>query len=402
MDLKFTPSKASGTVVAPPSKSVAHRHLICAALARDKSVIHGIFDSEDMLATLSCISATGANVTIDGDVASIEPSKFLSLENAVFDCRESGSTLRFFLPIVLALGAKNVTFKGSERLIQRGVGEYKKVFEECDIDIKVCADCIKISGNLHSGNYTISGNVSSQYTTGLLFALSIVEGDSTLTLTTPIESKSYINITLDVMQKCGVSIAMQGENVFKISGNKRFDGGEYSVEGDWSNSAFWLALKAMGDDVEVIGLNRESKQGDRAIEDMLCALDKENVVLDLSDCPDLAPVLFAVSATKKGCRFLGTSRLKIKESDRGTAMAQELAKFGVNVQVLDNEVLVCANALKKPIEPIDGHNDHRIVMANAVLLCKTGGVLKGAEAVKKSYPHFFEDMKKLGVKIDEI
>ncbi len=402
MDLKFTPSNASGNVIAPPSKSVAHRLLIASALARGNSVIHGIFTSEDMLATLSCAKALGADVLLDGDIAKVSPCDFKPLENIVFDCRESGSTLRFFLPIALALGAKNVIFKGSERLVCRGIGEYKSVFDACGIHLNIGSDTIVVDGKLHSGDYTIKGNVSSQYITGLLFALSVVEGDSRLVVTEPVESRSYIDITLDVMKKCGVSVEKIDKNIFTIKGNSTFKGGEYFVEGDWSNGAFFLAMQAMGEDVKVIGLDDNSKQGDKVIKKMLCSLDMGNQVLDLSDCPDLAPVLFAVASARKGGHFVGTSRLKIKESDRGGAMAQELAKYGVNVRVLDNEVLVCANKLQHPDEPIDGHKDHRIVMANAVLLCKTGGVLKGAEAVNKSYPHFFEDMKKLGVKIDEI
>lgn len=401
MDLKFYPSKPSGRVCAPPSKSVAHRQLIASALAKEPSVIHGVLQSEDMVATLSCVLTLGAKILMDRDSVCVKPSDFSPLENKVFECKESGSTLRFFLPIALAMGAKNVTFKCSERLVERGVGVYQTAFSGRGISIDVQKDTILVNGKLESGEYTVRGDVSSQYVTGLLVALSLVEGDSTLIVTKPVESRGYIDVTLDVMKKRGIQIE-ERENVFKIKGGQHFDGGEYTVEGDWSNAAFWLALKAMGEDVEVDNLNRESTQGDKAVESMLCALDEENARIDLSNCPDLAPILFAVSAQKRGATFVGTERLKIKESDRGAVMAQELAKYGVKVIVSDNEVRVLDSDIQKPTQPICGHNDHRIVMANAILLCKTGGVLCGAEAVRKSYPRFFEDMKSLGVKIDEI
>lgn len=402
MKVKILPSKTSGEVSAPPSKSFAHRYLIGSVLSRGKCVIKNIADSDDISATLSCIEQLGGSVTKDGNIVTVIPTNEKQIENAVFDCKESGSTLRFFIPVVLATGAKNCTFLGSERLLARGIKEYEKLFENSDVTIKSDEKSIEISGKLTAGNYEISGEVSSQYTTGMLFALSVLDGKSTLKITGNAESRAYVDMTIKVLKDFGADIAEPEKNFFEINGKGRLSPGEFTVEGDWSNAAFLIALSRLLGTISVSGLNENSVQGDRFSSVAFDALDGENAEIDLKDCPDLAPILFAYAAYKNGGKFINTRRLRVKESDRANVMAEELKKFGANVKVYENSVEIEKTQLKPPIVPLCGHNDHRIVMALSVLAAVFGAEIDGAEAVNKSYPDFFRVIKKAGVNVYEI
>ena len=402
MKVKILPSKTSGEVSAPPSKSFAHRYLIGSVLSRGKCVIKNIADSDDISATLSCIEQLGGSVTKDGNTVTVIPTNEKQIENAVFDCKESGSTLRFFIPVVLATGAKNCTFSGSERLLARGIKEYEKLFENSDVKINSDEKSIEISGKLTAGNYEISGEVSSQYTTGMLFALSVLDGKSTLKITGNAESRAYVDMTIKVLKDFGADIAEPEKNFFEINGKGRLSPGEFTVEGDWSNAAFLIALSRLLGTISVSGLNENSVQGDRFCTAAFDALDGENAEIDLKDCPDLAPILFAYAAYKNGGKFTNTRRLRVKESDRANVMAEELKKFGANVKVYENSVEIEKTQLKPPIVPLCGHNDHRIVMALSVLAAVFGAEIDGAEAVNKSYPDFFRVIKKAGVNVYEI
>lgn len=402
MKVKILPSKTSGEVSAPPSKSFAHRYLIGSVLSRGKCVIKNIADSDDISATLSCIEQLGGSVTKDGNTVTVIPTNENQIENAVFDCKESGSTLRFFIPVVLATGAKNCTFSGSERLLARGIKEYEKLFENSDVKIKSDEKSIETSGKLTAGNYEISGEVSSQYTTGMLFALSVLDGKSTLKITGNVESRAYVDMTIKVLKDFGADIAETEKNFFEINGKGRLSLGEFTVEGDWSNAAFLIALSRLVGTISVSGLNENSVQGDRFSSVAFDALDGENAEIDLKDCPDLAPILFAYAAYKNGGKFTNTRRLRVKESDRANVMAEELKKFGANVKVYENSVEIEKTQLKPPIVPLCGHNDHRIVMALSVLAAVFGAEIDGAEAVNKSYPDFFRVIKKAGVNVYEI
>lgn len=402
MKVKILPSKTSGEVSAPPSKSFAHRYLIGSVLSRGKCVIKNIADSDDISATLSCIEKLGGSVTKDGNIVTVIPTNEKQIENAVFDCKESGSTLRFFIPVVLATGAKNCTFLGSERLLARGIKEYEKLFENSDVTIKSDEKSIEVNGTLSAGNYEISGEVSSQYTTGMLFALSVLDGKSTLKITGNAESRAYVDMTIKVLKDFGADITETEKNFFEINGKGRLSPGEFTVEGDWSNAAFLIALSRLVGTISVSGLNENSVQGDRFCTAAFDALDGENAEIDLKDCPDLAPILFAYAAYKNGGRFTNTRRLRVKESDRANVMAEELKKFGANVKVYENSVEIEKTQLKPPIVPLCGHNDHRIVMALSVLAAVFGAEIDGAEAVNKSYPDFFRVIKKAGVNVYEI
>lgn len=402
MKVKILPSKTSGEVSAPPSKSFAHRYLIGSVLSCGKCVIKNIADSDDISATLSCIEQLGGSVTKDGNIVTVIPTNEKQIENAVFDCKESGSTLRFFIPVVLATGAKNCTFLGSERLLARGIKEYEKLFENSDVKIKSDEKSIEVNGTLSAGNYEISGEVSSQYTTGMLFALSRLTGKSTLKITGNAESRAYVDMTIKVLKDFGADITETEKNFFEINGKGRLSPGEFTVEGDWSNAAFLIALSRLVGTISVSGLNENSVQGDRFCTAAFDALDGENAEIDLKDCPDLAPILFAYAAYKNGGKFINTRRLRVKESDRANVMAEELKKFGANVKVYENSVEIEKTQLKPPIVPLCGHNDHRIVMALSVLAAVFGAEIDGAEAVNKSYPDFFRVIKKAGVNIYEI
>ena len=402
MKVKILPSKTSGEVSAPPSKSFAHRYLIGSVLSRGKCVIKNAKDSDDISATLSCIEQLGGSVTKDGNIVTVIPTNEKQIEHAVFDCKESGSTLRFFIPVVLATGAKNCTFLGSERLLVRGIKEYEKLFENSDVKIKSDEKSIEVNGKLTAGNYEISGEVSSQYTTGMLFALSVLDGKSTLKITGNVESRAYVDMTIKVLKDFGADIAEPEKNYFEINGKGRLSPGEFTVEGDWSNAAFLIALSRLLGTISVSGLNENSVQGDRFSSVAFDALDGENAEIDLKDCPDLAPILFAYAAYKNGGRFTNTRRLRVKESDRANVMAEELKKFGANVKVYENSVEIEKTQLKQPIVPLCGHNDHRIVMALSVLAAVFGAEIDGAEAVNKSYPDFFRVIKKAGVNVYEI
>lgn len=402
MKVKILPSKTSGEVSAPPSKSFAHRYLIGSVLSRGKCVIKNIADSDDISATLSCIEQLGGSVTKDGNTVTVIPTNENQIENAVFDCKESGSTLRFFIPVVLATGAINCTFSGSERLLARGIKEYEKLFENSDVKINSDEKSIEVNGKLTAGNYEISGEVSSQYTTGMLFALSVLDGKSTLKITGNAESRAYVDMTIKVLKDFGADVAEPEKNFFEINGKGRLSPGEFTVEGDWSNAAFLIALSRLVGTISVSGLNENSVQGDRFSSVAFDALDGENAEIDLKDCPDLAPILFAYAAYKNGGKFINTRRLRVKESDRANVMAEELKKFGANVKVYENSVKIEKMQLKPPIVPLCGHNDHRIVMALSVLAAVFGAEIDGAEAVNKSYPDFFRVIKKAGVNVYEI
>ena len=398
MKVTISPGAARGVIAAPASKSVAHRMMICAALAKGSSVLRGVADSQDMLATLDCIAALGAAYEKDGDTLTVHGvGGDLSRSTGAFPCRESGSTLRFFVPAALLKEGTGV-FTGSERLLQRGADVYGEVFADKNIAMAKTAGGVTFTGRLVPGDYAVRGDISSQYITGLLLALPLTGGDSTLTVIPPVESRPYIDITLGVMRQFGVAVVQTEENVFHISGGQ-YRAVSAAVEGDWSNAAFFYALNALGGDVTVTGLSPDSLQGDRACVEMLEQLKRGFAEIDIAETPDLGPVLFAAAAALHGGRFTGTRRLAVKESDRAAVMAAELAKCGVKTEAEANALTVFPGGLKKPATPLCGHNDHRVVMALAVLLTRTGGGIDGAEAVGKSFPGFFDTLREAGIVI---
>lgn len=397
MKIKINKSRLTGKIKAPPSKSYAHRLLIGTALAQGKSEISGISDSIDMKATLSCISALGIKYQKNDDSVSIIGGEYAK-SFGTFNCYESGSTLRFFIPIALALKEK-ATFVGATRLIERGIAVYEEIFENQGITIDKKESQIDFVGTLKPGTFYMRGDVSSQFITGMLFALPLLNGDSKIVLTTALESEPYVNITMDALSEFGIEI-IRYENEFFIKGNQQYAPVKLAVEGDASNSAFLDAFNLLGGDVSVLGLKNDTLQGDIVYKRYFEEIASSCPTIDLSSCPDLGPILFALAGAKNGAKFIGTKRLKIKESDRVNDLAVELEKFGIRVDAFDNEVVVHPTKITAPTEILRSHNDHRIVMALTVLSNACGGIIGGCEAVNKSYPTFFEDIKSLGALIE--
>ena len=398
MRVTIKPSKAKGTVLVPPSKSMAHRALICAALSTDSSV-HNIAYSKDIAATVDCLRKLGA--CMEQDDACIKTGGLnpfaLSEETQLF-CDESGSTLRFFIPLCM-LSDRKVTLSGSDRLFERPLTIYEDICREQGILFEKTKNSVTVCGKLKGGNYFVPGDVSSQFISGLLFALPLLEDDSVLTVTGKFESASYIDLTVSMLSEFGIVID-RNENVFHIKGGQKYQNNTYTVEGDCSNAAFLDGFNLMGGEVVLDGLKNDTLQGDRVYNQMFRSLQNGEKHFDLSDCPDLGPVMFAMAAYFGGAVFSGTARLRIKESDRAAAMAEELTKFGIVTEVQDNTVVVHGGTLTAPYEVLHGHNDHRIVMALSLLCSITGGTIDDAQAVSKSFPDFFEKIASLGINVE--
>ena len=400
MRVKIEPSAPRGTVFAPPSKSMAHRCLFAAALADGVSVIENVPENDDVLATLDCLGALGIRTVKSSDRFNVhgQGGNFTPLRP--LDCRESGSTLRFLIPLCFLPG-REATLTGSERLFERDLGVYETIAADRGLTFRQNRNILTVGGALRGGDFVFPGDVSSQFVTGLLFRLPTLEEDSRIVLTGRVESKPYIDMTLEALGEFGVRSFWQGENALFVPGGQIYHPGAHIVEGDWSNAAFLFALLSAHPESEadVRGIKENTLQGDSVCLRYFETLQRKKATLPVENCPDLAPVLMAYSALFHGVRLTGTHRLKIKESDRGRAMAEELEKCGVNVVVFENEIDVTPVSLHAPENPVCSHNDHRIAMAMSVVLSKTGGVIEGAEAVKKSFPDYFERLKAWKVKV---
>lgn len=396
----FEPCKLSGQVEAPPSKSMAHRYLIGAALSGEKCMFSGVDYSQDILASIDCLRALGAKIETDGDKVTIDSEGFMKVDNPVLECRESGSTLRFFIPLALCLG-KPVTLKGSERLFERPLTVYEELCREKAFTFDKSKSSVTVCGKLESGSYAVSGGISSQFITGLIFALLYLGKESVIEIIPPFESRSYVDLTISALKSFGADVAFTDEYRIKI-GKSQLHSYSGRIEGDYSNAAFLDAFNHIGSEVKIDNLKPDSLQGDRVYAEYFEKISTGTPTLDISDCPDLGPVLFALAALKNGATFTGTERLKAKESDRGAAMDEELRKLGGELIIRKDEITVPKQKLSYKGIILDGHNDHRIVMAMSVILSQTGGGIDGTEAVRKSYPGFFDDIKKLGAKVELI
>lgn len=398
MNIKINKSKADGTLKAPSSKSMAHRYLICAGLSRGESEITGIDLNEDILATIDCMKNLGAECEIYGNTVKVKSD--FKIGGGSVCCRESGSTLRFFIPIFLS-GAAPVTMTGYGRLFMRPLGTYESICRQQNLKFDLCENSLSIDGGLKSGTFNIRGDISSQFVSGLLFALPTLDGDSVINLTTPPESTPYMEMTIAVLEKFGIITEFCRDKIY-TRGNQKYLPHSGEVEGDYSNSAFLHAFNLVGGNVFVNGLNPNSLQGDKIYLKYFDEISKGTPTLDIKDTPDLAPILITLMTLCGGGRLVGTKRLKIKESDRGAAMKAELAKFGAAVSLFENEIIVKKADLHAPTEPLLSHGDHRIVMSLSVISSVFGGEISGAENVKKSYPNFFDDISSLGIEVEYI
>ena len=398
MKVTIAPSRANGTVLAPPSKSMAHRMLMGAGLAEGTSVVENIDLSEDIKATLGMLKALGGQYKIEGHKVIMQGVGGKKLQtNQKLNSNESGSTLRFFIPLLLS-GGEKAEFTGAKRLLERPLGIYEEICKEQGILFEKSDTGLKVEGQLKASHFKVQGNISSQFITGLLFALPLLKEDSVLEVLPPVESRAYIDMTLEALQTFGIKVRQEG-NTFYIAGNQSYQAKDVTVEGDYSNAAFLDAFNLIGGNVNVTGLREDTLQGDRIYKSYYEVLKEEYPVMDLAECPDLGPILMGMAAAGNGARFTGTRRLRIKESDRGAVMAEELAKFGIQVDVMENEIVVHKGTLVRPNELLNSHNDHRIAMTMATLCSVTGGTIDGAESVRKSFPNYYDVIEQLGINV---
>lgn len=401
MNLKITPAPLSGSLIVPASKSMSHRMVLAAALAEGESVISNLSLSEDIEATLSAAGQLGAQCSIpcEGKVV-IEGGQRLPAGNPLFDCGESGSTLRFLIPIALARCGDS-SFTGRGRLMERPLTPYFDLFREKRIQYQLKDGLLTIKGRLTGGVYPLSGAVSSQFITGLLFALPLCEGDSEIRITDRLSSKGYVEMTLQALKNFGIHIEEKGSSFF-VPGGQRYQPRQMLVEGDYSQAAFFGAANFIGSSVELLGLDPDSLQGDRAFEDILARFKAPGIVsVDADGIPDLVPALAAAAAFRPGeeTRFENAGRLRLKESDRIASTAAMLRALGARAEEAPDGLTVWGSeSLPGNIAPVDCQNDHRIAMAAAAASvgCSETVMLLGAECVKKSYPWFWADFKNLG------
>lgn len=388
MNVTILPGTLKGAVTPPSSKSQTHRAVLALMLAQGEGKLSNLAVSQDIQATQDCVAA----------LKSGQPAQADGLP--LLDCGESGSTLRFLIPVALAVRGGG-HFTGRGRLMERPQGPYIRLFEEKGISWNQEGACLTVAGQLEPGVYALPGNVSSQFITGLLYALPLLPGDSRIVLTTPLKSRGYVDMTLDMLRRFDIKVEEQ-EDGFLVPGNQTYQARDLTLEADWSGAAFWYAANFLGAQVDIQGLNPDSVQGDRQIGTLYWKLARPgNVDIDLSQCPDLAPPLAVMAAVRKRTtRFVNAGRLRMKESDRLETIARTLNALGAKAQV-GEDTLILEGLDHLEGGTVDGCNDHRIAMMAAVaaVACKEPVTILGAECVKKSYPRFWEDYTALGGEI---
>lgn len=401
---------------------MSHRAIICASLSEGTTKIENIIFSNDIIATCDAMRSLGTSIKYLKDKGEIyiQGKEKLELINDVIDCNESGSTIRFLIPIALTQNNK-VTFKGKGKLVERPLDVYYKIFDEKGIEYKNADNKLplELKGPLVSGTYKLRGDVSSQFISGLLFALPLLHGDSKIIITTNLESKGYVDLTLQMLKRFNIDIENKNYKEFYIKGNQKYSSMNYNVEGDFSQAAFFLVAGILGGNIVCCNINIHSLQGDKEIlkiiEDMGANIKVENdkvkvlksctygIDIDVAQCPDLVPILSVLAALSKGkTRIINAKRLRIKECDRLRAMATELKVLGAEIEESEDGLVITGkDMLKGGI--VDSWNDHRIAMALAIasIRCTEPVIIKNADAVNKSYPDFWEDFKMLGGKVNE-
>lgn len=419
MRARITPAKIdSGNITIPPSKSLAHRAIICACLAPGRSVISNIDYSVDIRATIEGMRHLGASIKEDKDTLFIDGIETFQYDGDVVNCHESGSTLRFFLPL-FSLTGKRATFSGSKRLIERPQNVYEMLFQEQGIDFVRTYPNIIIDGRLKPGELTLKGNVSSQFITGLLFALPLLEADSKIHIEPPFESRSYVDLTIQMLKRFQIIVEYEDAYTLAIKGNQQYQPTDVLVEGDYSQLVFWASLGVLNHSVETHGLDLHSLQGDKKTIDIFqsmnagikvlddgyqfCPGTLNGTVIDLNDCLDLGPMLFALATQANGkTTFQNARRLRIKESDRIEAMETELKKLGCSISSTFGTVTITGPVKLQGNVTLHGHNDHRIVMALSILatIADEPITIDDAQAISKSYPGFFKDLASCGIFIE--
>lgn len=421
MKVKVYPSKPHGTVKIPPSKSMAHRAIICASLANGVSRIDNIDYSVDIKTTIEGMRKLGAMIEEGKDYVVVQGIKnFNHLKDTLIDCNESGSTLRFFIPI-FSLTDQKVRFVGKNRLLKRPQEVYQHLFAQQKIHYEQTTDSIEIEGKIKGGEITLRGDVSSQFISGLLFTLPFCENDSRIHILPPFESRSYVDLTIEMLNQFGIQVMFEDENTLFIPKNQTYKPHDEIVEGDYSQLGFFATLGTINASIDCVGLRHDSLQGDRQILDILKAMNTKvediehgyrfhqgngkGCVIDLNNCPDLGPILMVLASFADGpTHIINAARLRYKESDRIQAMEEELQRVGVAIHSTENEVFIEGNTPWKGNVQCSGHKDHRIVMSLTIgaTMADHPIVIDEAESITKSYPGFFQDGRALGLCIEEL
>ena len=418
-NVKYLPYTPCGAVAAPPSKSDVHRAVICAALSGGVCKISPVALSNDIRATIGCVEALGAEASVENDVLTVDGSAVFAKKTATLDCIESGSTLRFMIPVAAA-GGVEARFTGSGSLVSRPIGLYSQILPEKGVSLEGGDGLpLKISGKLKSGVFKVPGNISSQFISGLLFALPLLRGDSDIILTSPIQSAGYINMTIRTMEKFGIEVDVT-DTGWHVRGGQRYIPSDYRTDGDWSQAAFYLVSGAVNGEITVNNLNTDSKQGDRKIAELLREFgaeviqeadsvtvkksDMKGIEIDASQIPDLVPALAVCASFADGVtRITNAERLRIKESDRLISTAALINSLGGEAKELPDG-LVIRGSRTLIGGTVKGFNDHRIVMSAAI--CAPGSenpiICTDALSVNKSYPGFFDDYNSVGGKSEII
>lgn len=409
MNIKLTPTKLRGTVTPPPSKSVAHRMMIAAALAEGVSVIDRVYPSVDILTTIDAMRRLGAEMTVEGERATVrgiaDPPR-----SAVIDCCESGSTLRFIIPVAAALGV-DTELLGRGKLPERPITPYLHQLPEHGVRFAYDNTMpFSISGRLTGGRYEIDGGISSQFITGLLLALPLTGEDSEIVLTSRLGSRPYVDMTMGVMRDFGVEVA-ETESGYRISAGQSFRPFNGAVEGDHSQGAFFEVANVLGSQIAINGLNVNSFQGDKKIIEICKEMvyNKNGMPkpfeVDVSDIPDLVPILAVLGSFCNGeSRITGAARLRLKESDRLAAMEETLNALGGEVTAAEDSLTIRGRDKLAGGVTVSAYNDHRIAMAMAIAAtrCEKPIIIEGAECVRKSYPDFWEVYRSLGGIAEEV
>ena len=429
MKIKIRPGKLNGTIEIPPSKSYSHRAVIAAALAENgkKSKIDNLKFSVDITTTTDIMENWGAEIErfesaldIVGNGGKVVP------RDKYVQCNESGSTIRFLIPVGIT-SENELVFDGKGKLVDRPLDSYYKIFKEQGLKYETIGGKLPltVNGKLKPGNYEIDGNISSQFITGLLYALPLLEGDSKLIINKNLESKGYVDLTLEILKLAGIEIVNNDYKSFDIRGNQTYKPFDYTVEGDYSQVAFWIVAGIISanrdNEVKCFHVNKNSLQGDREIIEIVTRMGAKleifddyvivkpsktkGTVIDISQCPDIGPVLTVLAALSEGeTRIINGERLRIKESDRITSIKTELNKLGGNVSEEGDSLIIQGVEGFRGGITVNAWNDHRIAMSLAIAStrCEKEIILEEAESVRKSYPHFWDDFVKMGGEIEVI
>ncbi|MCF7926258.1 MAG: 3-phosphoshikimate 1-carboxyvinyltransferase [Candidatus Izimaplasma sp.] len=414
--MKFTPTFLKGEIEIPGSKSITHRILIAASLSKGISKISNLFLSDDIKATMNSLKQLGASFKVTGDTVTIKGVKSLKYSNQPLPCKESGSTLRFLIPL-FSLTNKETVFEGSPHLLKRPLKPYEKIFEKNNAKFELTKKKLLIDGSIKAGNYELKGDVSSQFFSGLMFALPLLDKDSTIKCSTKIESKSYINLTINVLRQFGIRIN-EMSNGYYIPGNQKYTPTDYKIEGDFSQAANFLVAGTLNGAIRTTNLSHTTKQGDKEIIDILKEMNSKvtylengyltatskttGTIIDLENCPDLGPIVSLLGSLSKGkTTIINAKRLRLKESDRIKSTVTTLKSLGANISTSNDDIIIMGQEQLEGGKTVDSYNDHRIAMMVSIasLKCKNPIYLTNYQAINKSYPTFFDDFKKCGGKV---